>query len=800
MTSSNNVGVLAIEVYFPSIFVSQTDLEVSNGVSAGKYVKGLGQEAMAFTGDREDINSIALTVVQSLLEKYNIDVNEVGRLEVGTESLVDKSKSTKTVLMSLFGDNTDIEGATVVNACYGGTAALLNALLWVDSSSWDGRYAIVVAADIAVYADGPARPTGGCGAVALLIGRDATLVIDLRTRCTFATHVWDFFKPNMDSEYPEVNGALSQTCYLKALDSCYQSFLKKTKSIHNRSLCLASIDHFLFHSPYNKLVQKSFSRLYYQDIINGTLSPNGVEKWLQSSPESTYEDKDLDLLLRNLSQTMFNTKVAPSCELSKQIGNTYTASVYMNLADLISRQGDLLQGKTIVLFSYGSGALASMFEISVASRPLCAQQFSLSKMQKALSISTRLASRTCRTPEDLTEALRTRENSHGFSPYNPTYDIECLFPGTFYLSEITVAFERVYARVPVTAVRRIDGPLKRLSVDNSNSSNPSCTDATDDEGVTIDTPDEAPLSTVSSALERATISSPPRPLLSNGSPLQPSAPFNGYQPLKGIQRSQTVVWASGRQTVHVVVTGVSAAVPGSAHRPGVDSITRIISGESFIAPVPAAVRADMLNKNVVCLVKGDDGVQRRVPVLLESENIQLCGPLGKVDLSVYGISESIASTMDRAVQVAVAAGLEALKDAGIVSGEGDGMSGWVLPPSMQDTTGVVYATSFPALDTAIEEVTKYFRSVSLQNQQISHVISSLRMRLEAAYGPLSEQTEEALGSLAAMAADDKGKGQEPYEFDRKFLFRVLVLGNAQLAQIVQARGPNMQTNAACAGD
>lgn len=29
--------------------------------------------------------------------------------------------------------------------------------------------------------------------------------------------------------------------------------------------------------------------------------------------------------------------------------------------------------------------------------------------------------------------------------------------------------------------------------------------------------------------------------------------------------------------------------------------------------------------------------------------------------------------------------------------------------------------------------------------------------------------------------------------------RVLVLGNAQLAQMVGARGPNMQTNAACAG-
>ncbi|CAN0530030.1 unnamed protein product, partial [Laminaria digitata] len=29
--------------------------------------------------------------------------------------------------------------------------------------------------------------------------------------------------------------------------------------------------------------------------------------------------------------------------------------------------------------------------------------------------------------------------------------------------------------------------------------------------------------------------------------------------------------------------------------------------------------------------------------------------------------------------------------------------------------------------------------------------------------------------------------------------RVLVLANAQLAQMVGARGPNMQTNAACAG-
>jgi hydroxymethylglutaryl-CoA synthase len=82
-------------------------------------------------------------------KRYEIDPLDVGRLEVGTETLVDKSKSTKTVLMDLFPGNNDIEGATIVNACYGGTAALLNAFTWVESDGWDGRYAIVVAADIA---------------------------------------------------------------------------------------------------------------------------------------------------------------------------------------------------------------------------------------------------------------------------------------------------------------------------------------------------------------------------------------------------------------------------------------------------------------------------------------------------------------------------------------------------------------------------------------------------------------------------------------------------------------------------
>ena len=74
-------------------------------------------------------------------------------------------------------ENFDLEGVDNKNACYGGTAALFNTVNWVESSSWDGRCGIVVMADIAIYGKGPARPTGGVGAVALLIGPDAPLKI-----------------------------------------------------------------------------------------------------------------------------------------------------------------------------------------------------------------------------------------------------------------------------------------------------------------------------------------------------------------------------------------------------------------------------------------------------------------------------------------------------------------------------------------------------------------------------------------------------------------------------------------------
>lgn len=64
-----HVGILALEVYTPSTFISQTKLEEHCGVPPGKFTLGLGQDGLSVCGDAEDVNSIALTAVRSLLEK-----------------------------------------------------------------------------------------------------------------------------------------------------------------------------------------------------------------------------------------------------------------------------------------------------------------------------------------------------------------------------------------------------------------------------------------------------------------------------------------------------------------------------------------------------------------------------------------------------------------------------------------------------------------------------------------------------------------------------------------------------------
>jgi hydroxymethylglutaryl-CoA synthase len=308
-----------------------------------------------------------LTAVSSLLNKYNIDPKSIGRLEVGTESLIDKAKSVKTVLTQLFepAGNTSLEGIDTINACYGGTSALFNAVNWVESRSWDGRDAIVVASDIALYKEASSRPTGGAGCVAMLVGPNALLSLDPSLKGTFMTHAYDFYKPDLKAEFPVVNGHESIRCYISALDGCYNRLRERVEEANvtanghgpkadTRSL-LDVFDYMAFHTPNCKLVSKSYGRLLYNDykLSSDQSAWEKVPAELRKlSYEESLKSKELEKLFVTLSKDRFKSRVEPCIAAPAQCGNMYTASLYCSLISLISNI-DLENsvGKTIGMFS-----------------------------------------------------------------------------------------------------------------------------------------------------------------------------------------------------------------------------------------------------------------------------------------------------------------------------------------------------------------------------------------------------------------------------------------------------------------
>lgn len=348
--------------------------------------------------------------------------------------------------------NTNVEGIDTVNACYGGTNALFNALNWVESSAWDGRNAIVVAGDIALYKKGAARPTGGAGCVAMLVGPDAPLVFEPGLRGSYITHAYDFYKPDLTSEYPIVDGQFSIQCYSEAVDACYKAYNEREKKLKELAnghangvheapeTPLDRFDHMIFHSPTCKLVSKSYARLLYNDYLENPEAPIFAEvpaELKNITREQSLTDKTVEKTFVALSKKRFAQRVQPSVEVPTMCGNMYTASVYSSLVSLLANVSSAdLQGKRVAIFSYGSGLASSMFSLRVRG--------STEGMKEKIDLHTRLNARRVVAPEVYDEMCNLRERAHLKKDYKPEGQVDTITPGTYYLTDIDGMFRRKY--------------------------------------------------------------------------------------------------------------------------------------------------------------------------------------------------------------------------------------------------------------------------------------------------------------------------------------------------------------------
>ena len=226
-------------------------------------------------------------------------------------------------------------------------------------------------------------------------------------------------------------------------------------------------------------------------------------------------------------------------------------------------------------------------------------------------------------------------------------------------------------------------------------------------------------------------------------------------PVQTVSMLQT---ATQRDADPYVVTGISLGLPGMDRVFSEDAFEKLVRGETCISEVSDEYKQRLLDKNIVRLIKGRDGSVNMDQATVFGDIPQLAGLKGAFDLAEeFGIDPKAIVAWDISTQLAVAAGLLALRDAGIpltpVEQVGKGglrlIRNWQVPQIQRERTGIVFSSCFPGLQMA---------------------------------------------SKHAKNDGDDGEGR----FDRRYLFQTLNMGHSQFAQYTGIRGPNTTINLACA--
>lgn len=326
----------------------------------------------------------------------------------------------------------------------------------------------------------------------------------------------------------------------------------------------------------------------------------------------------------------------------------------------------------------------------------------------------------------------------------------------------------------------------------------------------ISTPGEIKI--VPSAVSLVTPTDPGRFAMPQSAPTPPAPPANGHgedtfnrlghlfadflDRGMAIYRSQDhpEMAVSSRP---VAITGAALGLPGTEKIFDDGNVTRILHGEQLIDVIPTRAREAIRDKHITRVVKSDAGGSFET-IDDVADVVKLAGRGGKLDLAAeYGIPEDRIPAYDGFTRLAIAAGLDALRDAGIplvmhykTTTKGTKLPDrWGLPDSMRDDTGIIFASAFPGLDAFAEDLNHYNADRAAHDKL--ELLAHLKARSNGD-GTLKLEIERLENELKDELI------RRPFTFDRRFLFRVLAMGHSQFAELIGARGPNTQINSACA--
>ncbi|WP_323675493.1 hydroxymethylglutaryl-CoA synthase [Halorubellus sp. PRR65] len=368
-----SVGIDAVELWTGNLKLDLAEtFAPEKGDDPEKYTKGLGLRASSFPDSYEDIVTMGANAAKRLMDRKGLEPEDVGRIDVATESSFDNSKPISTYIAGCLeqvydGDFHHANKGERKFACIAGTQSIDDAYNWIRAGRNRGRKAIVVATDTALYARGDAgEATQGAGAVALLIDEDPDLV-ELTTEQGYGSaDETDFLKPNQ--QFPSVDGKRSVQVYLARMREALEDYESVAGDVHLDDFAYAP-----FHTPFPGMVRKA-AALAYRHVTRDTEHEEALAEEIGRQPrrESFEDDGEYEGAVREYMSALKDTEqyadwyaatVDPTLSISRDVGNWYTASVHVaRIAALkAAYENDLdVTGESLLVASYGSGAQAEV--------------------------------------------------------------------------------------------------------------------------------------------------------------------------------------------------------------------------------------------------------------------------------------------------------------------------------------------------------------------------------------------------------------------------------------------------------
>ncbi|APX96365.1 hydroxymethylglutaryl-CoA synthase [Natronorubrum daqingense] len=367
------VGIDAVEIWtgnlkldLPGTFAPEKDEDPE------KYTKGLGLNASSFPDSYEDIVTMGANAAHRLMERKGLEPDDIGRIDVATESAFDNSKPVSTYVAGCLeqvfeGDFHHANKGERKFACIAGTQSLDDAYNWIRAGRNRGRSALVIATDTALYARGDAgEATQGAGAVAMLISEDPDFVTLSTEQGYGSADETDFLKPNQ--QFPSVDGKRSVQVYLARMREALQDYEQVAGDVHPDDLSFIP-----FHTPFPGMVRKA-GLLGYRHITRDTSFEDDLADEIGRQPRSEAFDTDEEFhdALREYMDALKDTDayqewyaetIDPTLTLSREVGNWYTGSVHIARISALKHAleaGRDMTGEQLLVGSYGSGAQAEI--------------------------------------------------------------------------------------------------------------------------------------------------------------------------------------------------------------------------------------------------------------------------------------------------------------------------------------------------------------------------------------------------------------------------------------------------------